>query len=265
VNEPVLLREETDGVATLTLNRPAAMNALSRELRAALADAFTTLQARAEIRVAIVTGAARAFCAGWDLKELAAGGPDGADGSAGDIGGEATEAMAAAIDAFDRPILAAVNGHAITGGFELALACDLAIASTAAKFADTHARVGILPGWGLSQKLPRLIGVARAKEISFTGNFIDAATAERWGLVNRVVEPDALLPTCRALARDMASCVPEVLRGYKRLIDAGARMALGEALVHEVAAARASAAATTAATVDGRRTGVVDRGRDQHR
>jgi enoyl-CoA hydratase len=173
--------------------------------------------------------------------------------------------MAAAIEAFDRPIIGAINGPAITGGFELALACDLLVASTAAKFADTHARVGILPGWGLSQKLPRLIGVLRAKEISFTGNFVDAATAERFGLVNRVVEPDALMPCCRALAADMASCVPQVLRGYKRLIDEGARMTLGDALANEVTAARASAAATTGATVDARRAGVLDRGRDQRR
>ena len=123
--------------------------------------------------------------------------------------------------------------------------------------------MGILPGWGLSQKLPRLIGVGRAKEIPFTGNFVDVATAERWGLVNRVVEPDALMPTCEALARDMASCVPEVLRSYKRLIDEGARMTLGDALASEVEAARASAAATTAATVEERRASVVGRGRDQ--
>jgi enoyl-CoA hydratase len=260
LSEAVLLQQEDDGVATLTLNRPAAMNALSQDLRAALADAFGTLQTREDIRVAILTGAGRAFCAGWDLKELSAG--NGGE-SADDVGGAATDEMAAAIESFDRPIIGAINGHAITGGFELALACDVLVASTAARFADTHARVGILPGWGLSQKLPRLIGVGRAKEISFTGNFVDAETAERWGLVNRVVEPAELLATCRALAADMASCVPGVLRDYKQLIDRGTRMTLGDALASEVAVARASAAATTATTVAERRTKVLDRGRDQ--
>ena len=116
-------------------------------------------------------------------------------------------------DLFERPIIAAVNGHAITGGFELALACDLILASERAKFADTHARVGILPGWGLSQKLPRLIGMARAKEVSFSGNTIGPELAYEWGLVNRVVKPDELLPAAQSLASDMASCVPQLLVG----------------------------------------------------
>lgn len=256
-NEPLVLLEVDDGVATVTLNRPEAMNALSRDLRRAISEAFESLPG-AGARVAILTGAGRAFCAGWDLKELSGG-----DGNAGEVGGESTGDMAAAIEAFDGPIIGAVNGHAITGGFELALACDLLVASSSAKFADTHARVGMLPGWGLSQKLPRLIGAQRAKEISFTGNFVDAATAERWGFVNRVVTPEELLPTCRALARDMASCVPAVLRGYKQLIDEGARMPLDEALAHEVRVAQASAAAMTAAGVDARREGVLERGRGQ--
>jgi len=109
------------------------------------------------------------------------------------------------------PIIAAVNGHAITGGFELALACDMIIASSRAKFADTHARVGILPGWGLSQRLPRLIGIGRAKELSFTGNTLTAAQAYEWGLVNRVVEPEELLPTCLALASDIGPATHQVV------------------------------------------------------
>src|SRR5690606_6689039 len=106
--------------------------------------------------------------------------------------------------AFDL-VVVAVNGPAITGGFELALAGDVVVASTAARFADTHARVGVMPGWGLSQKLSRTIGIYRAKELSLTGNFLDAERAERWGLVNRVVEPEALMPTALGLASDMLS------------------------------------------------------------
>src|SRR3972149_5676659 len=220
----MLLVEKSDAIATITLNRPEAMNALSAELRAGLARAFREIQEDPDMRVAILTGAGRAFCAGMDLNELASGAAPDVTGGAGQL------EMAEAIAAFEGPIIAAVNGHAITGGFELALACDPIIASTQAKFADTHARVGILPGWGLSQKLPRLIGMARAKEISFTGNTITAAQAYEWGLVNRVVAPAELLPACRALAAEMASCVPAVLTGYKKLIDEGYGMPLPEAL-----------------------------------
>ncbi len=202
----------------------------------------------------VLTGAGRAFCAGYDLKELAGG-------ATGQTADTATSDMAEAMAAFDRPIIGAVNGHAITGGFELALACDVLIASEAAKFADTHARVGILPGWGLSQKLPRMIGASRAKEISLSGNFIDAHQAERWGLVNRVVPADGLLPACQALAADMASCVPELLRAYKRLIDDGLAMPLGEALALESQRAMESAARATAALVGERRDVVLARGR----
>jgi enoyl-CoA hydratase len=256
-SEPVLIVEEHQGVATLTLNRPDAMNAFSRSLRDAIATTFRTLQAEGDVRVVVLTGAGRAFCAGWDLKELSS--PD-----ASDTGEGAASDMQDAIAAFDGPIIGAVNGHAITGGFELALACDLLIASTEARFADTHARVGILPGWGLSQKLPRLIGIQRAKELSFTGNFIDAKTAEMWGLVNRVVPPEELLAISQQLAADMASCVPHVLRGYKRLIDEGMRMPLGEALAFEIDQAMKSVAEMTAATLSERRDRVLTRGRDQN-
>ncbi len=256
MSEPVLIVEEHDRVATLTLNRPQAMNAFSRELRDAIASAFRRLQAEGEVRVVVLTGAGRAFCAGWDLKELSSA-------DATDTGDAAASDMQDAIGAFEGPIIGAVNGHAITGGFELALACDLLNASTEARFADTHARVGILPGWGLSQKLPRLIGVSRAKEISFTGNFIDAKTAEAWGLVNRVVPPAELVPAAQKLAAEMATCVPRVLREYKRLIDEGLRMPLKEALAYEHEAAIASAREMTAATLDRRRTGILERGREQ--
>ena len=154
-----VLRIERDGpVATVTLNRPDQLNALSAALRLALGTAFRELQDDREIRAVVLTGAGRAFCAGMDLTELSGGGPD-ATGLDTSVVGQAE--MAEGIAGFEGPIIAAVNGHAITGGFELALACDLILAGENAKFADTHARVGILPGWGLSQKLPRLIGMAR--------------------------------------------------------------------------------------------------------
>ena len=204
----------------------------------------------------MLTGAGRAFSAGIDLKEL---------GSAEAMGdSEAAEtSVVRAMGAFEGPIIAAVNGHAITGGFELALACDVLIASTRAIFGDTHARVGIVPGWGLSQKLPRLIGIGRAKELSFTGNFIDAEQAERWGLVNRVVEPEALLPTCRRLAEDMLSCDPPSLRRYKQMIDRGYDEAFGEGLRLESRQSREHLEGVTPDAVAERRAGIQRRGRGQ--
>jgi enoyl-CoA hydratase len=259
MDEPILLIEKADGVATLTLNRPQAMNALSRALRAALVDAFTDVGRDPDVGVVILTGAGRAFCAGLDLKEL---------GSAGATRDETRSAVAgadvvAAVSGCDRPIIGAINGFAITGGFELALACDVLIASSAARFADTHARVGILPGWGLSQKLSRTIGIYRAKELSLTGNYLSAEQAEAWGLVNRVVAPDALLAACRALAQEMLSCVPEVMRNYKRVIDAGYAESFARGLAIESEAALAHAKSITPEQLAARRAGVQARGREQ--
>jgi enoyl-CoA hydratase len=286
MTEPVLLIAKREGVATLTLNRPAKMNALSRELRAALSQAFTSLQADDEVGAVILTGAGRAFCAGLDLKELGGEVPDSAasertatrSGAEAAVAGERSERAATrsgaesavtdgdivrAMHRFDRPILGAVNGVAVTGGFELALACDVLVASTEARFADTHARVGILPGWGLSQKLPRLVGIHRAKELSFTGNYLSAQQAEAWGLVSRVVAPADLLATCAALARDMLSCDPRTLRAYKRLIDDGFGRSFREGLALETERSRAHVQEVSAEDIAQRRASIQARGRTQ--
>ncbi|MBN1614604.1 MAG: enoyl-CoA hydratase [Deltaproteobacteria bacterium] len=228
----ILIVEKSEGIATLTLNRPEARNALSRALREAIVEAFHGLRGDPEAGVVILTGAGKAFCAGLDLKELAQRKPEDAASLFGPM--SVIQAMAD----FDRPIIGAVNGPAITGGFELALACDVLIASSTAGFADTHARVGALPGWGMSQKLSRAIGIYRAKELSLTGNVLSASQAEAWGLINRVVEPDLLMEACRQLARDMLSCVPEVLRAYKRVIDEGYARSLAQGLEVEMQAVR---------------------------
>jgi enoyl-CoA hydratase len=253
----VLLVEKSGGIATITLNRPEALNALNVELRGAIERAFRELAADAEIRAAILTGAGRAFCAGVDLKELSSGRRDRSGADASD--------MIDAIQDFGAPLIGAVNGHAITGGFELALACDLLIASENAQFADTHARVGIVPGWGLSQKLPRLIGIARAKELSFTGNFIGAEQAERWGLVNRVVPAHELLPACQKLALDMLSCDPPSLRTYKQMIDRGYEGSFADGMALEQKVSREHMAGVTPEAVAARRAGIQDRGRQQQR
>jgi enoyl-CoA hydratase/carnithine racemase len=259
MSEAVLLVEKSDGIATLTLNRPAAMNALSRQLREAIVATFQSLRDDPQAGVVILTGAGRAFCAGLDLKEL---------GSASGTARETESAVAGsdvvqALGEFPGPIIGAINGFAVTGGFELALACDVLIASTQARFADTHARVGVMPGWGLSQKLARVIGIYRAKELSLTGNYLSAEQAEAWGLVNRVVPPEQLLPACRALATDMLSCVPEVMRGIKRVIDAGFSNTLAEGLHIESDASRAYARQLTPEVLAARRAGVQNRGRQQ--
>lgn len=210
--------EKSDGIATVTLNRPDSLNALSSVLLAELKDTFAGLQHDQRIGVVILTGAGRAFCAGLDLKELAAG---GGLFKRSDADSKSRSNISAMFQQLDCPVIGAVNGVAVTGGFELALSCDIIIASSEARFADTHARVGVIPGSGLSQKLSRLIGIYRAKEVSLTGNFISAEQAEAWGLVNRIVSPDDLLPTCRKLAADILSCPAGLISTYKKLIDDG--------------------------------------------
>jgi enoyl-CoA hydratase len=256
----LVLVTRDDAVATVTLNRPEAMNALSRALRAELAATMTALAADQSIRAIVLTGAGkRAFTAGLDLKEL------GAD--TGNLGAanatSADENPVKAIELCPQPVIGAINGVAITGGFEVALACDILIASTNARFADTHARVGIMPGWGLSQKLSRTIGIARAKELSLTGNFLGAEAARDWGLVNRVVAPDDLLPAAQALARDIASADPEMVRAYKRLIDDGYGLPFGAALALERERSVAANRAVSAGDVEARRLAVMERGRER--
>ncbi len=258
MTEPVLTVERDEGIAVLTLNRPKAMNALSRELRGELARAFEELHDDESVGVVILTGAGKAFCAGLDLKELAT-----SEAEAGQLAGEEGIRMIEAMRKLDKPIIGAINGFAITGGFELALACDVLICSSDAKFADTHARIGIMPGWGLSQILCRVIGPYRARELSLTGNFLDAATADRWGLVNRVVVPEALIHTCKALARDMLSCDPVIRRDYKRNIDEGWQMTYADGRRFESARFRAHVQTLTANAIAERRAQVTERGRAQ--
>ena len=261
MSDPVLRIEKAEGIATLTLNRPEARNALDRELRDAIRAAFTALEHDETVGAVILTGAGVAFCAGLDLKELSQPGTDRGTGRPT----ESAHDIVRAIEDFDRPVIGAINGVAVTGGFELALACDVLIGSSEARFADTHARVGILPGWGLSVKLPRLIGTVRAKAVSLTGNYVSAEQAERWGLLARVVPGAELLPTCRQLARDMLSCEPRALRGYKRLIDETFGMSATEARQYEQRVSAAHMKGVSAGDVASRRLDVVARGREQTR
>lgn len=259
MTQPVVLVEKNEGVATVTLNRPEKMNALSSELRGLATQIFNELANDDSIDVIILTGAGRAFSAGLDLKEL--GGE--VEGVPAGTRAVTDVDVVSAMLACPQPIIGAINGVAVTGGFEIALACDILIASTQARFADTHARVGIMPGWGLSQRLPRLIGISRAKELSLTGNYLDAEQAERWGLVNHVVPPEELLPFCQKLAQDMRSCAPGMVRKYKKLIDDGYATTFGEGMRLELEVSRQHMESVTPEQVAQRRASIQQRGRSQ--
>ena len=214
-----------EGFATLVLDRPDQRNALSNELRREFVAALAGLEADPDVRVLILTGAGRAFTAGMDLDEWAVSDELAAGAYDND--------PVAALRGFSGPVIGAINGPAVTGGVEIALACDLLVASTQARFADTHAQVGLLPGWGGSVRMARLIGPNRAKELALTGRMLSAEEALAWGFVNHVVAPEELMPKARAIAREMAAAVPETLIAYKRLLDDEAALPLNEALALE--------------------------------
>ncbi len=257
MNDDLVLTEiHPSGYALLTLNRPAALNALSRALMTQLAAAVRRLEADPAVRVLILTGAGKAFCAGLDLKELGSGqGALGVDNAVSD------NDPVTALQRFSGPVIGAINGAAVTGGFELALACDVLLASPQARFADTHARIGVAPGWGLSQKLSRAIGIYRAREVSLTGNWVSAEQAAAWGFVNRVVPAEELLPAARALAADMLSCLPEMLARYKAIIDDGFALNFDEGMRLEKQRSREYNAQVGAAAIEARREGVRARNR----
>ena len=252
----LVLLEKSDGIATITMNRPEAMNALSMSLRTEFCTLCEDVRNDDGIHAVIVTGNGdRAFSAGLDLKELGQSGLAPANDRS-----EASNPVFA-LESLAVPVIGAINGVAITGGFELALACDIRIASTSARFADTHVRVGVAPGWGLSQKLSRQIGVSRACELSFTGQFLDAETACEWGLVNRVFEPDELLPAARVLAQDMTTVDRAFLMLYKRMIMEGYDRNFGDAMKLEHDISSAYNANIGGSDVEDRRQQIMDRGR----
>jgi enoyl-CoA hydratase len=253
-----LLIDRRGPVAILTLNRPEAMNALSQSLIRALTDAIIAVDRDDTVHVAILTGAGeRAFSAGLDLKELGS-----KPGLLGMVEGDGAKPNPVkAIEQCRKPVIAAINGVAITGGFELALACDILIAATTARFADTHQRVGVIPGWGLSQKLSRIIGPSRAKEMAFSGRFIDAASASVWGLISRAVEPAALMDEALRLAAEIAEVPAAFLADYKRLMDEGYGLPFAEAMAIEADLSRRYNAAVSPAALAERRAGVQSKGR----
>ena len=258
MTDKIVLVERRGSIATITLNRPAQMNALSHALRQEFAKTLEALESDPDIRVLILTGAGnRAFCAGLDLKELAEGGQ-----SVGAAAGGSAKDPVTCLTSFSGPVIGAINGVAITGGFEVALACDILIGTRNTRFADTHGRVGVMPGWGLSQRLSRAIGIYRAKELSLTGNFLDAETALDWGLLNRIVPEDELLAVCNKLADDMVSMDADFQKTYLKLIDDGFALSFGEGMKLEAKENRSNANVGNA-DVGSRLADVFDRGRAQ--
>ncbi len=224
----VLARRE-GAVLFLTLNRPEKRNALNAPLRAALIEALRADASDDSTRVVVIDGAGdKAFAAGADVDELAA---------------RSTWAQRAfitaphiysAVSEHPKPVIAALNGHALGAGLELAMACDMRVASNAAKFGQPEINLGIIPGGGGTQRLPRLVGAGRAARLVLTGELIDAATAERWGLVDELAEPGAVLARATELATAMATKSPVALRLAKEALRAAAELPLGAALAREI-------------------------------
>ncbi len=247
----ILLVHTTDRVRTITLNRPESRNALSSALRSQFFAALREAESDDAVDVVIVTGADPVFCAGLDLKEL----------------GNTTELpdISPKWPPMSKPVIGAINGAAVTGGLELALYCDILIASERAAFADTHARVGLLPTWGLSVRLPQKVGVGMARRMSLTGDYLSAADALRCGLVTEVVPHDHLVPAAQAMAASIVGnnqkAVRALLESYHRIDGAGTSAGLWM----ESEAASAWMRSATGDDIAASRASVIQRGRTQVR
>ncbi|MBM3221199.1 MAG: enoyl-CoA hydratase/isomerase family protein [Candidatus Rokubacteria bacterium] len=213
-----LLYEVKDGIATLTLNRPERLNALGDTLREDLHDAVERASDDPEVRVMIVTGAGKGFCSGGDVKAMSERKERGSGRPLMEKVAPGRDLTVLALRDAPRPIIAAVNGAAAGAGMNLALACDMRLASTAAKFAQAFVRRGLHPDWGGTYFLPRVVGTAKAAELIFTGEVIDAQEALRLGIVSAVHAPEELMPAALALARKIADGPPIAIRLAKRAI-----------------------------------------------
>ena len=220
--------DKKDGVARITINRPGAMNALTqmllKEMKAAVEDAGRD----EKIGVVVITGEGRAFSAGVDLKAL--GERKLEKGKVGPILDDPARDLIETIQTIPKVVIAMVNGYCFTGALEIVLGCDLIIASEDAKFGDTHARWGLRPTWGMSQRLPRTVGMLKARELSFTAEMIDGREAQRIGLVNMVVPADKLEESTTELAKKIMANSPESLAAYKYLYNRGMKLTLEEGL-----------------------------------
>ena len=227
-----VLYEKKDAIAVITLNRPEVRNALTLSMLYEIERLFREADADDGVRVIVFTGAGdRAFCAGLDLSDMmsfmeAEEDPDNTELFAGEKGFRAVRET-------KKPVIAAVNGYAVTGGLELVLGCDIIIAADTAKFGDTHAKVGVTPGAGMSQILPRIVGSYKAKLMSLSGEFMDAQEAFTAGLAARVVESKDLMIEAMRLAGIIASFNDGQVRRIKRMIDRGGDLSLADGMALE--------------------------------
>ncbi|MCD8068317.1 MAG: enoyl-CoA hydratase-related protein [Lachnospiraceae bacterium] len=230
MNYQFLLYEKEDGIATITINRPEVRNALTQALMEELGAAVEEAENDEKVRVLVITGAGeKAFVAGADIKEATA------RNTYTELGALSRRRrnVYTQLEHLTKPSIAAINGYALGGGCELAVSCTLRVASEKARFGQPEINLGIMPGLGGTQRLSRLIGKGNAMELILTGDMIDAQTALRMGLVNRVVPADKLMEEAYALAKKLASKAPLALRAAKDAVDYGSDMSLGAALEFE--------------------------------
>ncbi len=227
-----ILYEKRDGIATITINRPQAMNAMNVETIPEILSGLEDAEKDENVRVVVITGAGeKAFCAGLDLKPMR------------DINvikavetSRLGQKLTLAIEKLGKPVIAAINGYALGGGLELAMACDIRIASEKARVGQSEVNVGLIPGWGGTQRLPRLVGKGIAKELIFTGKMIDAKTAERIGLVNIVVPPERLKSAVEELSKEIMSKSQIAIKLVKELINNSIETDQSTGLIHEAEA-----------------------------
>ncbi len=219
-----IILEKEEGIATVTFNRPDAMNALNNQTRAEFGQVMKELETDDDVKVIILTGAGKSFVAGSDIKEFNQTTPYAAHN---------INRLGQICENMPKPVIAAVNGFCLGGGLEIAMGCDIIIASEKAKFGQTEVNVGVIPGGGGTQRLQRLIGVCRAKELIFTGGIIRAEEADRIGLVNKVVPMDELMPAAKETAGKIATKSPAVLKLAKEAINRGMNTNLESGLAYE--------------------------------
>ena len=219
-----ILFEKEENIAIITFNRPDAMNALNNKTRAEFREAIAAVAADDQVKVLILTGSGKAFVAGSDIKEFNQTAPYDAHN---------IQRLGGLVEKLGKPVIAAVNGFCLGGGNEIAMGCDIIIASDKAKFGQTEVNIGIIPGGGATQRLPRLIGVCRAKELIYTGDIIGAEEALRLGLVNRVVPGDQLLSAAKEMAKKIAAKSAAALKLAKTAINRGMQTDLESGLNYE--------------------------------
>lgn len=226
------LYEKKEGIATITINRPKALNALNRQALLEISSRLDNAEKDEDVKIIVITGAGdRSFCVGLDLKAVKGiSAVDGMDLSL--LGQKLTKK----IEELKKPVIAAINGYALGGGLELAMSCDLRIASENAKLGQPELNVGLIPGWGGTQRLPRFVGSGIAKELIFTGKMIDTKTAKQLGLLNKVVPPDELKSAVKELATELMTKPPVGIQLAKQLINSSIETDLTKGLVQEAQA-----------------------------